>query len=75
MVAEGNLSSARRGGASRGVIWCNLGDLKGENCISFYQLDLLSFSISCPKIPFIHKLFQVCQDKIAKYLRFVFLLN
>ena len=42
----------------------------------FYQLDLLSFSITCPKIPFIHKLFQVCQDKIAKHLRFSsFLIN
>ena len=29
----------------KGAIWCNLGDLKGQNCISFAQLYLPSFSI------------------------------
>ena len=29
----------------KGAIWCNLGDLKGQNCISFVQLYLPSFSI------------------------------
>ena len=55
-----------------GAIW---GTWRVRIVSHFYQLDLLSFAITCPKIPFIHKLFQVCQDKIAKHLHFVFLLN
>ena len=55
--AKGTLPSARRGvwgyppqkifeiWMLKGAIWCNLGDLKGQNCISFAQLYLPSFSI------------------------------
>ena len=54
----------------KGAIWCSLGDLKRQNCISFAQLYLPSFSIKLPNVPQTQSIFKFCCNEICNKIAY-----